>query len=1126
MVKKVKYRLETKIEWYMDFKKCLVGLILLLCFSITSIEAQDRNDIFTLKEISSSKLIKTGKTKAIRDMVPVGTSNIVKKDLYKPNWKAPANFSNRMKNRALAPEMEHSGPDPIRQKHYNSNKSLTVDPIVNIDGITSGSSPNDPSGDIGKSHYVQMVNVTDIAVYDKTGNLVITFAANVIWSSIGFSSAGDPIVLYDQEHDKWILTEFANQGNNLLFAVSEGSDPSGVWTTYNFSTPNFPDYPKYAIWDDVITITTNESGISNAILYILDKEALVALEDEVDFQRLVVQGPPTVESGFFTATPLNWLGDTKPNEATKPTYIFLNDSSWGAVAEDELTIVDVEVDFDDENNTAINVTGVVLSPYDSYPCSVPGFGFSCIPQPNGNGLDGLPDIIMQRAIYRNFGSYESMVFNFITDVTDGDNLAGIRWTELRKTAGNSWSLYQEGTFAPDDGLDRYMGSIAMDGNGNIGLAYNVSSENEFVGVRFTGRLAGDPLGQMTIEEFNAVTGGSTINSGGRFGDYADMSVDPENDKTFWFTTEYAGPNNVRTRILAFEFQDTNDIAPFTFLSPMSSADLGPNETVTIEYRNLGIDTQQVYQFGYQFEGMTPVVVDIDSTFVPGASYVYEFPGTVDMDENRSYDFKAFTFLDGDDIPGNDTLRTSFTKFNRNDAGVTQLSFKDNSCDTIVNISIRVSNFGADTLRMLTLSSSLNGVLLADINWTGALAQGESEVVDVAQGGFVGGPNDFIAWTNMPNNAIDENFNNDTTAAVINTIANGAAITIAILTDNWPAETTWELLDLDGNEIASGGPYDQQTTLFTQEVCVNPDACYIFTLFDSYGDGIISGGNLIGDYQILNAEGLALANLMNPDFGFEETNTFCANEPCTFDISSDVLAETPAGMDGAIMLSTLSGVGPFEFSIDGGNSFQASSLFSNLTQGTYDVLAISANDCIFEGTVEVGFCDLQVIVNFTDETFAGAMDGTIEIIASSEVDTILGYSIDGGMTFSDASLFENLSPGDYDIIVATSSDCEYNDMVTISMTTNLTDQRVGFICTIFPNPTFGLFNMEVTGDVGEGHYLHLEVLSEDGKFLHNAKLSKYNHAYVGMVSLMNYPSGNYLIRFESKEITKMYMVVKE
>ena len=357
---------------------------------------------------------------------PLGTWSLlllliqIKKALYKANWKAPANFSNRMKNRALAPEMEHTGPDPIRQKHYNTNKSLSVEPIINMDGITSGSSPNDPSGAVGKSHYVQMVNSTEIAVYEKTGNLVISFAANVIWSSIGFSSAGDPIVLYDQEHDKWILTEFANQGNNLLFAVSNGSDPTDVWTTYSFSTPNFPDYPKYGIWDDVITVTTNESGISNAILYVLDKEALVALEDEVDFQRLVVEGPPTVESGFFTATPVNWFGDNKPDASTKPTYIFLNDASWGAVPEDEITIVDVDVDFSDEDNTAINVSGVVVSPYDSYPCSAGGIGFACMPQPNGTGLDGLPDIIMQRAIYRNFGSHESMVFNFITDVTDGE----------------------------------------------------------------------------------------------------------------------------------------------------------------------------------------------------------------------------------------------------------------------------------------------------------------------------------------------------------------------------------------------------------------------------------------------------------------------------------------------------------------------------------------------------------------------------------------------------------------------------------------------------------------------------------------------------------------------------------
>ena len=82
-----------------------------------------------------------------------------------------------------------------------------------------------------------------------------------------------------------------------------------------------------------------------------------------------------------------------------------------------------------------------------------------------------------------------MVVNHSIDV--GSNV-GIRWYELRKTNAG-WFIYQQSTYAPDT-MNRWMGSIAMDSAGNIGLGYSVSDANEYPSIRYTGRMCHDPRG--------------------------------------------------------------------------------------------------------------------------------------------------------------------------------------------------------------------------------------------------------------------------------------------------------------------------------------------------------------------------------------------------------------------------------------------------------------------------------------------------------------------------------------------------------------------------------------------------------------------------------------------------------
>jgi hypothetical protein len=210
------------------------------------------------------------------------------------------------------------------------------------------------------------------------------------------------------------------------------------------------------------------------------------------------------------------------------------------------------------NNGAPNTTLPVAA--FARPQCVYGYG-DCSPQAGGpQQLDVLGDRLMFRMPYRNFGSYASLVLNHSVHA---NGKIGIRWYEVRIPRNGTPSIYQQGTYAPDDPatnpLWRWMGSVAQDRNGDTALGYSASGPNNFPSVRYTGRAAGDPLGQMTQTEQVAYTGtGPQTEVEGRWGDYSDLTVDPSDDCTFWYTQEYLAVDTVvigtwRTRIVSFKF---------------------------------------------------------------------------------------------------------------------------------------------------------------------------------------------------------------------------------------------------------------------------------------------------------------------------------------------------------------------------------------------------------------------------------------------------------------------------------------------------------------------------------------------------------------------------------------------
>lgn len=500
----------------------------------------------------------TGVTGNLVDYVePPGTVNEVVKTFkvgYHPkdDWQL---------HESVNPMALPNGPDQSAQKTYPApavNKVLTQ----SFDGISNFNvSPADPTVDVGPNHVVQMTNGPSgayIRVYSKTGTPIGSqvYFDNFMGMPAGL---GDPVVLYDERADRWLLSEFSNSGNNMHVAISTTSDPSGSYYTYVVNSPSgFPDYPKYSIWDDAYIITAN---VSSSDVYALDRTSMLA-GSATNAQMFTQSNFGTI--GFQASSPVSLLGTVTPPAGAPAMIMRMRDDAWSGASTDALEIWNIDIDWANSSNSTLSMD-IVLNmnfPYDSELCGYTSF--SCIDQPGSTtNLDPLREVLMNRVMYRNFGTHESIVCCHVTDVTGNDD-AGIRWYELRRTGGlaGSWSIYQESTYAPDSD-SRWMPTIGLSETGNIGLAYNVSSSSTYPSIRYTGRKECDPLNQMTEPE-TVIVAGTTYNASNRYGDYNAMGVDPSDGETFWMTGMYNPTTAGKTRIAAFNIDVCNQYPEVAF----------------------------------------------------------------------------------------------------------------------------------------------------------------------------------------------------------------------------------------------------------------------------------------------------------------------------------------------------------------------------------------------------------------------------------------------------------------------------------------------------------------------------------------------------------------------------------
>ena len=463
-----------------------------------------------------------------------------------------------------------------------SGGNFLSDPFLSFDGLQVSDLlgddcsifdfASDDSGAVGYDYYVQVVN-TAMMVYDKSGNILAgPISGNTFWRNQpdcgGGQNWSDAVVRFDRYANRWILSRPGGRpnGQDSCVAVSQTSDPTGPWDEYAFEVNNttnhlaryFNDYSKIAVFSDAYYATADPnkifSGLGNTISA-FDRSAMLAGDPAPQFVTFFVPAPQTP----FTRShmlPADLEGSRVPESNTPEYIVQVQDDTLGFPA-DRLQVYEFHVNWNDpSSSTLVPTDSLVPEPFNCNAC-VDQF---CIEQPGiPTKLDSLSyGYMMQRLTYRDFGDHQMLLLDH-TVAADGDptqNHAGIRWYELRMGTSGPWEIYQQGTYAPDAN-DRWLGSIAMDRNGNIALGFHVSGANEFPSLHYVGRRPSDPLGTLPLGELTLMDGNGAQLNDSFFGDYSQMAIDPSDDCTFWYTgTYYPATGNAthwHTRIGVFRF---------------------------------------------------------------------------------------------------------------------------------------------------------------------------------------------------------------------------------------------------------------------------------------------------------------------------------------------------------------------------------------------------------------------------------------------------------------------------------------------------------------------------------------------------------------------------------------------
>jgi hypothetical protein len=654
-----------------------------------------------------------------------------------------------------------------------------------------------------------------------------------------------------------------------------------------------------------------------------------------------------------------------------------------------------------------------------------------------------------------------------------------------------------------------------------------------------------------------------------------------------------------------DITSNNDLEVTAIVEPQSSSSLGSNELVTITVANYGLNDMSDFDIELVVDGQSMETINIASTIEPFGEANFQFSIPQDFSAIGDYNVTGVVSDVDDEYGSNDTLNVVLSKVQVLD-GALSLGETTVACNDVVEVNAIVTNHGETTITDVEIEVVVNDVVVDVIDATVNIPfQEQGTILVTIDDNLLQTNNNIILNLLSVNNQVDGDGTNNSASTSTTLDSDYDIITLIINTDNFPGETSWKVYDEGTNQMIASGGVQGSSQVFTEDICLNYGSCFSLYVYDSFGDGICCAYGE-GDFLVLNASGETIVS-NNGDFGSEAQEVFCPNGTgCAITADINISNSTSAtANDGAIAIYTSSGLSPFQYSIDGGQTFVASNTFTDLALGDYDVIiqgstlncsyeetvsvqacafttaevevvypssVVTANGsivinptsgvgpyqysidggqnfvsnnvfldlpvggynvvvkdaldiCQYEALTPLGVCAVIANVETVDASSQFTNDGTISIILTEGTGPFQ-YSIDGGETFSGSNDFNGLSAGTYEVVVLDlSGGCTYEETVTIEAgVLDVINDVLSDGIKLYPNPTNNHFIVEIESLFALSDIVNIEVYDNLGRTTQTSSLSKYDSGKT-TISLDGYVSGTYFVKCYNSTFEKYFKVIK-